>query len=125
MPKAPWQKQRQNTALQQPGGDKESDYVGVRLGAELRARAIYAAQALGMPLSTWIRMAISHALDYGLAGLSDQADPRYAGFVYGRQLGIALAQTQIQHAIKQTIDAMPLSFEEAEARFPNGEGIVY
>jgi hypothetical protein len=92
------------------------DYVGVRLGVELRQRAIMAAEQLGIPLSEWVRLVVANALANGNAGMNGIGDPTNAGYLHGRSLGFALAQQQVANAVRAAIEGSPSSVEEATAR---------
>lgn len=98
------------------------DYVGVRLGIELRARAVEAAQMLNIPLSEWLRMAVTSALEYG-PGFNGPIDMHSAGYLHGRALGLQLAQARVLGLVQEAIDSTPMTYEEAQERFPNGEGL--
>ena len=98
------------------------DYVGVRLGAELRARAVYAAQQLGIPLSEWLRLAVGAALNYGVNGTDLSAESQ--GYLHGRALGMRIAQAYAINALGAVSESMPMTFEEANERYPNGEGLI-
>ena len=102
--------------------ERRSDYVGARLGTELRARAVYAAQQLGIPLSEWLRLAVGAALNYGVNGTDLSAESQ--GYLHGRALGMRIAQAYAIHALGAVNETMPMTFEEANERYPNGEGLI-
>ena len=87
------------------------DYIGIRMGEDLRIQVEQAALATGTTLSEWIRMSCLQSLSVGLGGSSSLLDEGYA---QGRALGFELVRL-----LAQEIGAnMPATYEEAIARYP-------
>lgn len=98
---------------------RRKDYVGIRVGEELRTRAIYAAEQAGMTLSDWIRWVMLTAIEDPTFGVAP-GDPEQAGYARGRQLGYAIAMQQAHDLIAGLANEPGMTLEEVDARFPNG-----
>lgn len=86
-----------------------TDYVGFRLGPELRAQIEQICVTHGITLSEWIRSACVAALGNTAMGLGGVEE----GYAQARGLATQLAHSLINHAR----DLLPPTYEEFLARY--------
>ena len=85
------------------------DYVGVRLGEDLRAQIETLCQQSGMNLSEFIRLACHHAVSAGM-GLNGAPALASEGYMQGRALAFEV--------VRLMVSEMPHTYEDAIARYP-------